>query len=158
MIRGIFSWLKKAVKAKKITACDIVVAPVEGDGYYFTPEGEVSNRVANDMAKSYNAISCSNGLTQVIKICHYEFVVHNIDSDRFVLARHDGGTVKIFKLDNPTRNLYIEVNQFYKSSNFKLSNAALVASVDGDVTEVIDKSTYMHYTKELDPSILGEVA
>jgi hypothetical protein len=158
MIRGIFAWLTKAVKAKKIEAYDIEVAPVKGNGYYYTPEGETSNRASSDMAKSYCAISCSNELTQVIRICGYEFIAHNIDTHRFVLAKHDSGAVHIFKVNNPCKGVSIEVNQFHKSSNFKLSNTALVARIDDDTVEITDKSTYEYYTKLLDPATIGEAA
>ena len=155
MIRGIFAWLMKATKAKKVEAYDISVTSVDEDGSYVMPEAlPQDSDCAYGMAVNY-AVTCqANCMTQLFKMGHMEFLLHNIDQRRFILAHHQDGAILIFEVEDTSSSTYIEVDQMHQGTYFKLTNAKLIASTLGDEVRAEDEKTYAFYTIELDPATL----
>lgn len=153
MIRGIFAWLMKAVQAKKVEAYDISVTAIDEDGSYMMPEALPSEYVY-DMAENY-AVTChADCMTQLFKMGHMEFLLHNIDQRRFILAHHQDGAILIFEIEDTNSGTRIEVDQMHQGTYFKLTNARLIASTLNGEVRTEDEKTYAFYTIELDPAKL----
>ena len=143
----------KATKAKKIEAYDISVTAIDEDGSYVMPEALPSERTY-DMAENY-AVTCrSDCMTKLFKMGHMEFLLHNIDQRRFVLAHHQDGAILIFEVEDTAHGTSIEVNQMHQGTYFKLTNARLVASTLNGEVRAEDEKAYAFYTIELDPAKL----
>lgn len=152
MIRGIFNWLKKATKAKKIAAYDIGATSMRDSGFII-PEGVFEPGVI-DMAESYAVTARADFLTQIVSMAHMEFIIHSLDERRFVLAKHQDGQILIFELEDTQHGCHIEVMQFKNATYFKLSNAVFIASTLNGETRAEDEATYRYYTEKLDPATL----
>ena len=153
MIRGIFSWLKKAVKLRTIGSCDISVTSLKENDFYIIPEGMYPEGGCA-MAENYIHTCHADPLTQYVAMGHIQFLYHNIDQRRFVLARHDDGHIYIFEVNDPEECVYTEVNQFSAATYFRLWNAKLIAVTLNGEARVENKKAYAFYTDALDPATL----
>ena len=149
-IKGIFNWLKLARKAAKIAEYELNTAAINRKDCFEIPEGMYENS-PGEVAEEYTVACRSNCLTKTFLMGHMEFIMHNVDKRRFVIARHDDGHFYLFELINTDAGTMIQVDQYELATFFKITNTKLIATTLEDETVIEDAKAYKYYTSKLDP-------